>query len=169
MTEWIQSKPDKANTCTCHIWYTAFYMQLGVGLNSKQRQRQNTDGFSCKLHLLTLELINTLYYHTVKLEEKHCIKTQKKNPIIIKIHLMTLHSNIFTLSLNLTIHILNGTKYSINSNIYILFSIYIYISYLLQDNNKQCLIYLRQTDYTKLLTAWDQHSLWSTIIMNPLL
>ena len=35
---------------------------------------------------------------------------EEKNPIIIKIHLMTLHSNIFTLSLNLTIHLLNGTK-----------------------------------------------------------
>ena len=48
----------------CHIWHTAFYMQLGVGLNSKQRQRQKTDGFSCKLHLFTLELINTLYHNT---------------------------------------------------------------------------------------------------------
>ena len=48
---------------------------------------------------------------------------------------MTLHSNIFTLSLNLTIHLLNGAKYSINIDIYILLSIS--ISYLLQDNNKQ--------------------------------
>ena len=59
-------------------------MQLGVGLNLKQRQ--NTDGFSCKLHLLTLELINTLYHNTwyhnleEKLEEKHWIKTWKKKP-----------------------------------------------------------------------------------------
>ena len=28
---------------------------LGVGLNLKQRQKQDTEGFSCKLHLLTLE------------------------------------------------------------------------------------------------------------------
>ena len=48
----------------CHMQYTAFYMRLGVELNSKQRQRQNTDGLSCKLHLLTLELINTLYHNT---------------------------------------------------------------------------------------------------------
>ena len=41
------------NDDECPIWYTAFYMQLGVGLNSKQRQRQNTDEFSGKLHLLT--------------------------------------------------------------------------------------------------------------------
>ena len=34
--------------------------ELGVGLNLKQRQRQNTDGFRCKLHLLTLRPINTL-------------------------------------------------------------------------------------------------------------
>ena len=49
--------------CKCHIQYTAFYMRLGVGLNLKQRQRQKTDRFSCKLHLLTLELINTLYHN----------------------------------------------------------------------------------------------------------
>ena len=61
-------------------------------------------------------------------------KDLEENPIIIKIHLMTLHSNICTLSLNLTIHLLNGTKYSININIYILLNIS--ISYLLQDNNK---------------------------------
>ena len=85
----------------CCIWYTAFYMQLSVGLSSKQRQRQDTDGFRCKLHLLTLELKNTLYhniwYHHFedKTVEKNWSKTQKKNPIIIKIHLMTLHSNIF--------------------------------------------------------------------------
>ena len=74
---------------------------LDVGLNLKQRQRQNTDGFSCKLHLLTLELINTLchntWYHNFedKTVEKNWSKMWKKNPIIIKIHLMTLHSNIF--------------------------------------------------------------------------
>ena len=60
---------------------------------------------------------------------------EEKKPIIIKIHLITLHSSIFILSLNLTIHLLNGTKYSININIYILFSIS--ISYLLQDTNRQ--------------------------------
>ena len=108
-------------------------MQLGVGLNLKQRQTQNTDGFSCKPHLLTLELINTLYHNTWyhNLEEtggKMLDKDlEEKNPIIIKMHLMTLHSNIFTLSLNLTIHLLNGTKYSININIYIYIYIYIYI------------------------------------------
>ena len=65
----------------CYIWYTAFYMQLGVELNLKQRQRQNTDGFSCKLHLFTLELINTLHdntwYHNFedKTVEKNWSKT----------------------------------------------------------------------------------------------
>ena len=38
-----------------HIWYATAYVQLGVGLNSKQRQRQNTDEFRCKLHLLLLD------------------------------------------------------------------------------------------------------------------
>ena len=72
--------------CKCCLWYAAFYMQLGVGINSKQRLRQNTDGFTCKFHLLTLELLNALYHHTwyhnlkVKLEEKHWIKTWKKKP-----------------------------------------------------------------------------------------
>ena len=62
-------------------------MQLGVGLNSKQRQKQNTDGFSCKLHLLTLELINTLYHNTWyhNLEEELEIKIST----IIKMHLIT--------------------------------------------------------------------------------
>ena len=38
----------------------AFDMQLrlGVRLNLKQRQRQDTDGFRCDLHLLTLRFIN---------------------------------------------------------------------------------------------------------------
>ena len=45
---------------TCHIRYATAYVQLGVGLNLKQRQKQNKDEFRCKLHLLTLELINTL-------------------------------------------------------------------------------------------------------------
>ena len=41
------------------------YVQLGVGLNSEQRQRQNTDEFKCKLHLLTLGgLVNTTLYIT---------------------------------------------------------------------------------------------------------
>ena len=35
----------------CHIQCTACFMQLDVGLNSKQRQRQNTDRFKCYLHL----------------------------------------------------------------------------------------------------------------------
>ena len=35
------------------------YMQLWVGLNLKQRQRQDKDDFKCKLHLLTLSLFNT--------------------------------------------------------------------------------------------------------------
>ena len=99
-------------------------MQLGVGLNSKQRLRQNTDGFSCKLHLLTLELINTLYHNTWyhnfedKTVEKNWSKTQKKNHIIIKIHLMTLHSNIFIFPIkshNLSIKL---TKYSTNIDIF---------------------------------------------------
>ena len=55
----------------CHIYYATVYVQLGVGLNSKQRQRQNTDGFSCKCHLLTLRLINTLYHNTVDKNWKH--------------------------------------------------------------------------------------------------
>ena len=29
-----------------------------------EAKTQNTDGFSCNLHLLTLELVNTLYHHT---------------------------------------------------------------------------------------------------------
>ena len=67
---------------------------LGVWLNSKQ----DTDGFSCKLHLLTLELINTLYhnnwYHNFedKTVEKNWSKTLenwRKNPTIIKMHLIT--------------------------------------------------------------------------------
>ena len=71
-----------------------FTCDLGVGINSKQRQRQNTDGLICKLHLLTLELINTLYHNTWyhnfedRTVEKNCSNTWKKNPIIIKIHLM---------------------------------------------------------------------------------
>ena len=57
--------------CTSRIYYTTGIIgsssiqrlsirDLGVGLNSKQRQRQDTNGFSCQLHLLTLELIKTL-------------------------------------------------------------------------------------------------------------
>ena len=63
-----------------------FTFNLGVGLHSKQRQKQNTDGLSCKLHLLTLELINTLYHNTWyhnfkdKTVEKNCSKTWKKTP-----------------------------------------------------------------------------------------
>ena len=45
---------------------------LGVGLNSKQRQRQDTNVFSCKLHLLTLELED-------KTVEKNQIETLEKN------------------------------------------------------------------------------------------
>ena len=60
---------------------------LGVGLNSKQRQRQDTNVFSCKLHLLTLELED-------KTIEKNWIEALEKNPIIIKIQHMTLHSNV---------------------------------------------------------------------------
>ena len=37
----------QSSTWILSIW------NLGVGLNSKQRQRQDTNGFSCKLHLLT--------------------------------------------------------------------------------------------------------------------
>ena len=63
--DWKETKNSSGlNKKISCIWYTAFHMQLGVGLNSKQRQRQNTDGFSCKLHLMTLELINTLYQNT---------------------------------------------------------------------------------------------------------
>ena len=51
-----------------HVEFTMLLSihDLGVGLNSKQRQRQNTDEFRCKLHLLTLRLINTLYHNTVE-------------------------------------------------------------------------------------------------------
>ena len=53
-------------TKICHIHYATVYVQLSVGLNLKQRQRQNTDGFSCKCHLLNFRLINTLYHNTVE-------------------------------------------------------------------------------------------------------
>ena len=76
-----------------------FTCDLDVGLNLKQRQRQNTDGFSCKLHLLTLELISTLYHNTWyhnfedNTVEKNWSKTWKKNwrknSTIIKMHLIT--------------------------------------------------------------------------------
>ena len=69
---------------------------LGVGLNSKQRQRQDTNVFSCKLHLLTLELED---------------KTVEKNPRIIKIHHMTLHSNILYFLYILTIYLLHWSIY----------------------------------------------------------
>ena len=46
-----------ANDC---VTFTACFMGLGVGLNTMSRQRQNTDGVRCNLHLLTLELIYTL-------------------------------------------------------------------------------------------------------------
>ena len=74
--------------------------------------------------------ITTLGITTWKKTGGKCwIKTQKKNPIIIKIHLLTLYSNIFTLSLNLTIHLLNGIKYSININIYIFYLVYLLVIY----------------------------------------
>ena len=40
--------------------FVAFDMplRLDVGLNSKERQRQDTDRFRCDLHLLTLRFIN---------------------------------------------------------------------------------------------------------------
>ena len=69
---------------------------LDVGLNSKQKQRQDTNGFRCNLHLLTLELINTLYLNFEdKTVDKNWRKTLERNPIIIKMHLMTLHSFTF--------------------------------------------------------------------------
>ena len=39
---------------------------LGVGLNSKQRQREDTDRMGCKLHLLPLELLSAIHntYYT---------------------------------------------------------------------------------------------------------
>ena len=40
------------------LYIMSFYMQPGVGLNSKQRQRKDTDGLGCKHHLLTLEPLN---------------------------------------------------------------------------------------------------------------
>ena len=43
----------------------------GCRVNSKQRQRQNTAEFRCKLHLLTLELINILYHMAVKNWNQH--------------------------------------------------------------------------------------------------
>ena len=49
---------------------------LGVGLNSKQIQRQDTNGYSGKLHLLTLRLINNPYHNTV---EQNWIKHWSKN------------------------------------------------------------------------------------------
>ena len=52
----------------CHIHYATVYMQLGVELNSKQRHRQDTYGFSYKLHSLTLRLINTVSQHCRELE-----------------------------------------------------------------------------------------------------
>ena len=56
--------------------YVAFDMplQLGVGLNLKQRQRQDTDGFRCDPHLLTLRFINNTESDNVvdiNSEEKH--------------------------------------------------------------------------------------------------
>ena len=87
----------------CHIHYSTETIgsssiqrlsrcNLGVGINSKQRQRQDTNGFSCKLYLLTLGLINTLYYNS---QHHNCgDKTVEKNPRILKIHHMTLHSSI---------------------------------------------------------------------------
>ena len=53
---------------------------LGVGLNFKQRERQGTNGFSCKLHLLTPEPINTLYHNTQyhKFEDKTVEKNWSK-------------------------------------------------------------------------------------------
>ena len=55
---------------------------LGVGLNLKQRQKQNTNGFSCILHLLTLGLINNSLYHNFgdKTVEKNQIETLEKKP-----------------------------------------------------------------------------------------
>ena len=54
---------------------------LGVGLHSKQRERQYTNGFSCKPHLLTLGLINNSLYHNFgdKTVEKNWIETLEKN------------------------------------------------------------------------------------------
>ena len=68
---------------------------LGVGLNWKQRQRQDANGFGCKLHLLTLELINNSLCHNFGDIKWTLQKNLEEIPIIIKIHLMTLHSNIF--------------------------------------------------------------------------
>ena len=86
---------------------------LGVELNSKQRQRQDTNGFSCKPHLLTLELITTLYHNTLyhnfvreELDKSTGEKTWKKNPIIIKMHFMTLHSNIFIFPMKSCIYLI---------------------------------------------------------------
>ena len=50
----------------------------------KQRQRQNTDGFRCELHLLTLRFINnTLQDRTVIIWWRKT-QTWNKNPIMIK-------------------------------------------------------------------------------------
>ena len=72
---------------------------LGLGLNSKQRQRQDTNGFGCKLHLLTLTHQHRLHLRRQNCREELWRIILEKNPIIIKIPLMTLHSNIFIFSI----------------------------------------------------------------------
>ena len=64
----------------CHIWYTTVYMQFGCRVNLKAKTEKDTNGFSYKLHLLTLELINNSLYHNFGDINQTLEKNSEENP-----------------------------------------------------------------------------------------
>ena len=73
------------------LYILSFYMWLRIVLNSKQRQRKDTDGLHWKLHLLTL---NCRITHTTDVtQETNSERTTlriilEKNPATIKITIL---------------------------------------------------------------------------------
>ena len=74
-------------------------MWLGVGLNSKQRQRKDTGGLSCKLHLLPLlyHWISHTIVETQKSVHMDMEKYLEKNPAMIKIFLVITLKDMYVL------------------------------------------------------------------------
>ena len=88
------------------IYIMSFYMQPR-GLNLKQRQRQDTDGLSCKLHLLTLEVLNITHNRCLTelnaFGEKHSnicgIELWRKILQQLNYHYQVIHLEIFMCSM----------------------------------------------------------------------
>ena len=116
---------------------------LSVGLDLKQRQRQDTKKCRCKHHLLTLGLIKTLYHKTVERNwRKHWSKNAGEKSY-------NNYNASYILMFFIKSHILyiKSTKYSTYIDIF--YSVYTYsisIIYWLRITIYRMFIYLRQTE-----------------------